>query len=162
MVPGAEDCYQAARAAALGLLARREFSRRELQGRLLKRHAPEVVAQVLNQLEAERLLSDERFGEVYTRSRAERGYGPRRIAAELERHGIGREQARNLLDNCEGDWWVRLQQLHQRRFGSEKPTDPKERARRLRFFFARGFSGAQVEKLFRSLGDRAEFGWEDE
>lgn len=158
----ADDGRQAARAAAMGLLARREYSRRELQGRLARRYPVDLVERVLDELAAERLLSDERFGEVFTRSRADRGFGPRRIAAELERHGIGRERAKALLDACEGDWWERLKSLHVRRFGSEAPKDPKERARRLRFFFARGFSSAQVERLFRSLGDREEFWFEEE
>ena len=47
------------RAKAMDLLARREYSRHELQQRLLRRdYAPERVELILGQLIAERLLSE--------------------------------------------------------------------------------------------------------
>lgn len=148
----ADDPRRAARNAAIALLAGREFSSRQLRERLLRRHDATVVDEVLAQLMADGLLSDERFAEVFTRSKAGRGFGPRRIAAELERNGFERSRVKEVLEASEQDWWQHLRELHQRRFGDTPPVDLKERARRTRFLCARGYSPAQVDRLLRSLG----------
>src|SRR6478735_12505019 len=90
---------------ALGLLARREHSARELKAKLSQRgfDADENVA-ALERLQSRDFQNDARFGEMLVRSRIEGGYGPRWIVAELRTHGIGDEQAGTLIAAAEPDW----------------------------------------------------------
>ena len=69
---------------ALGLLVRREHSRRELTRKLTARgvERDDAVAAV-DKLEAAGWQDDSRFAESLVRSRATNGYGPVRIRAEL-------------------------------------------------------------------------------
>src|SRR5690606_1196122 len=100
--------YARVRETALRLLARREHSTLELRRKLLLREYPEsLVDQVIAELAAEKLLSDERFAEEFVRSRREKGYGPRRIQAELYQHGIDPTVAESLLREAEEDWQAR-------------------------------------------------------
>ena len=72
-------------AKALGMLARREHSRREL-GRKLRQggYEAEEATDALDRLGAQHYQDDERFGEMLVRSRAAQGYGPVRLRAELK------------------------------------------------------------------------------
>ena len=71
------------RAKALDLLARREHSRLELRQKLVQRGFPsDRIEPVLDQLVEERLLDENRYAELYACARADKGYGPLRIARE--------------------------------------------------------------------------------
>jgi regulatory protein len=85
----AEPCSRATlEACALRHLARREYARAELR-RLLQRTCadPAVVDAVLDELEAQALLSDLRFGQARLRSTCQRGFGPWRLRHDLQRAG---------------------------------------------------------------------------
>ncbi|HET7780179.1 MAG TPA: regulatory protein RecX, partial [Rudaea sp.] len=90
---------------ALGLLARREHSARELKSKLARRgfDADENAA-ALERLQSRDFQNDARFGEMLVRSRIEGGYGARWIIAELRTHGIGEEDAAALVAAAEPDW----------------------------------------------------------
>lgn len=134
------------RARAMGLLARREYSRRELQRKLRQKgYADAALAEVLDGLVAERLLSDERFAESYARSRLQRGYGPLRIRAELQERGIDETGIEIALEGLEADWQEQARAAREKRFGPEPPPgELKERARQTRFLQQRGFSHDQI------------------
>src|SRR5690606_2652334 len=84
-----EDSGAAARETAIGLLARREHSRRELKRKLgAKGHPSDLIDQVLEQLAREGLQSDQRFAEAYLHSRIQKGYGPVRLLHELAERGV--------------------------------------------------------------------------
>jgi regulatory protein len=136
-------------AVAVGLLARREHSAKELGSKLRSRgFAPEVVDAVLSRLAAERLQSDERFAEVYLRQRSEKGYGPERIRAELRERGIDEQliSARFRQAETEGevDWFERAAAAYGKKFGRRPVEDLKERAKRQRFMQYRGFTHEQI------------------
>lgn len=141
---------QRIRAKAMDLLARREYSRQELQQRLLQRdYAAELVEQVITQLVSEGLLSDERFVESFVSSRTQRGQGPVRIRAELRDRGISEDLIEAWLDMRDPAWRVALRDVHARRFAGEMPTTLGERARQQRFLSYRGFTAEQIKSLFR-------------
>src|ERR1700741_3450775 len=77
---------------ALGLLTRREHSRKELIRKLTSRgmDAAEVDSAVAN-LARDGWQNDARFAESLVRARSSGGYGPARIRAELATHGLDRE-----------------------------------------------------------------------
>lgn len=134
---------------ALGWLAQREHSRVELQRKLLchvDAQAPdgaEKVEQVLDALQAEGLLSEQRFVESRVRVRAA-GHGARRIEMELARHGLKLAplQQQQLRDSE----LQRAAALWLRRFG-HIAVDARERARQSRFLAARGFGGDVIRRV---------------
>lgn len=71
--------------AAIRLLCRREYSREELYLKLSSRtDSQATLSSVLDSLEGEGLQSDDRYTEVYIRSRLNKGFGPIKIAYELK------------------------------------------------------------------------------
>lgn len=129
------------RNAAITLLARREYSRAELEQKLGGR-TPDagMLMQALDQLQQDGYQSDQRFAEVFVRSRLGSGYGQMRIRQELQRKGITREQVEQVLLEQAVDGRQLAQECHQRRFGCTAPKDQKEYAKRMRFLVNRGFS----------------------
>ncbi|RME35179.1 MAG: regulatory protein RecX [Gammaproteobacteria bacterium] len=129
----------------MDLLARREHSRAELGGKLARVGAdPELLEAVLDELEAERLLSDERFVEAFIRSRRERGQGPLKIAEELRRRGVDGELLARHLEQDDPSWIDIAASARERRFGASHPADQRDKARQLRFLAGRGFTREQA------------------
>jgi len=133
------------RSAALALLAGREFARRELVQRLLKRgHPADLVASVVEALAAGHLLSESRFVEQFVRQHAGRGHGPARIRAELRQRGVADDEIDVAIDTAGEDWMAHAREARRRKFGVSPPGDYRERARQARFLQYRGFSTEQI------------------
>ena len=136
------------RATALGLLARREHSRRELAHKLDQRgHDREVVGPVLDALMAEGLLDEDRYVDSYVHARSQRGYGPLRIRAELRQRGIDDGLIDAHLDGPDSGWQEAAAAAHRKRFGDGPPADLRERARRTRFLQQRGFGAEHIRRV---------------
>ena len=134
---------------ALGLLARREHSRKELNRKLTSRglDAGEVEAAV-DRLAGEGWQDDSRFAESLVRSRAASGYGPLRIRAELSTHGLDGEAIAVAMGTFEGDWKENARDLVRRRFG--KALDELAvRRKAADFLIRRGFDGDSVRAATR-------------
>ncbi len=135
----ADEC----RAKAIELLARREHSVRELSIKLQQRgFGLAMIEEVLNALQNERLLSNERFAEEYVRVRSSKGIGPQRLRQELAERGIAAELSDCFLDDC--DWSQLAVGVRLKKFGSALPTDFKDRAKQARFLQYRGFTAEQI------------------
>ena len=129
-----------ARNSAMRLLARREHSRAELRGKLVGRgFENDSVEELLQGLEDQDLLSDERFAMSLIASRAETGYGPKRIDLELRNRGVSEELAREALAKAEVDWGQQVTDQVVRKFGSDPAQTFPEWARRARYLERRGF-----------------------
>ena len=134
----------AARVAALGLLARRDYFSAELRGKLLERgFEPDATAEALQLLAAERLLDDARCIERFVAYRAERGHGPLRIALDLKTHGAPVELIPSALE-AGADWRALAREVRRRKFGAGAPGSWAERARQARFLQYRGFSSDDI------------------
>lgn len=134
---------------ALGLLVRREHSRKELARKLTSRGVQAEDAQAaVDRMTAEGWQDDARFAEQLVRSRANNGYGPLRIRAELGTHGLDREAVAAAMDSYEGDWGENARDLVRRRFpgGADAPALRRKAAD---FLIRRGFSGDQVRAAAR-------------
>ena len=139
-------------ARAVRLLARRDHSRAELEAKLRRSMAQGEDAEldaVLERLERDKLLSDERFARALTRARASR-FGDARIRHELKRSGVAGPLADGAVATLQGTEIERAQALWTRRFGS-LPRDQAERGRQARFLQARGFSIDTIRRLLRGL-----------
>ena len=136
--------------AAVGLLARREHSARELRGKLMGKGYPaEMVNSALEKLIARGLLSDARFAEVFARSRSNKGYGAVRIAQELRQRGVDDEQIAPILSEVKETWRAQIAQVRRKRFGEELPLSNTDRAKQARFLLQRGFTSEQVRAVLR-------------
>lgn len=135
---------------ALAMQARREHSRQEIRQKLLELGGETLqVEQLLDELVRRRLQSDDRFAEIYVRSRAERGYGPRVIEAELRSRGLAAELVQEAMAGSGYDWAEQAVLQRQKRFGRSQPAEMKEKARQVRFLQYRGFSGSQVSQALK-------------
>ena len=132
-------------------LARREYSRDELQKNLVSRGYPvDTVIEVIEDLARSGLQSDSRFAEVFVRSRVGKGYGAHWIKQALRQHGAV-EEAGSLN---EVDWDERIFRVYTRKYrGASIPSSLPELASRQRFLVGRGFTGDQIRRLFRRLKD---------
>jgi regulatory protein len=133
---------------ALGLLARREHSRRELRQKLGRNgYGGEEANEALDRLGEQHYQDDDRFAELLIRSRSAQGYGPMRLRAELKSHGLSDARIRHLLASAEIDWADSAAAQLRRRYGSAGTSDPSERARRAQFLLRRGFPAATVRDV---------------
>jgi regulatory protein len=149
----------ALRARALQWLSQREHSRSELRRKLLRRRSaadapsgegpdPGVVDQVLDALQQQGWLSDERFVASRVRTRAPR-QGLQRIRAELARHGLSLD-AGSAAALRESEL-ARARAVWQRRFG-RPAADAAERARQMRFLAGRGFATEVIRRIVPRAG----------
>lgn len=126
---------------ALGLLVRREYSRRELTRKLRERGIdPQDSGAALDRLAERGFQDDDRFAGAFARTRASAGYGPVRIRAELVGHGLGQEQIDAALDSCECDWDLAACELAARRYAGKNLADVALRRKAIDFLLRRGFA----------------------
>ena len=102
---------------------------------------------MLDQLAAQGLQSDSRYTEAYIHQRIQRGYGPLRIRAELKERGISDALIADCLPDDPDLWQTQLQDAHDRKYGSNRATEHKEAARRVRFLAHRGFPGEMIRQF---------------
>lgn len=155
---------------ALQCLAQREHSRVELRRKLLRhlrderqkaphedasepeRPAVDLQAEVdavLDWLQAQRYLSDERFVESRVHARSAR-YGNLRIRQELSQHGV--ELTPSIAQELRHNEAARAGDVRQRKFG-DLPGTPAERSRQARFLAGRGFSAEVIWQVLRGAAD---------
>ncbi|SER38666.1 regulatory protein [Nitrosomonas sp. Nm51] len=124
---------------ALRYLARREYSRRELEKKLSAyEQSPQALSELLDQLERQGYLSTGRFAEQTSRVRRPR-FGSRRIVRELKEKGVDAAHIASLLPDLQETDLETARQIWQKKFGTP-PADIKERGRQMRFLTNRGFS----------------------
>lgn len=156
---------------AMDLLARREHTRQELEQKLLSRlrrdaqklvdSEPagtlcnadltlEILGQVLDQLESDKLLSDARFAESFVSARSSKGYGPLYIRHQLRQKQLDDTLCGLSLESIDEEQWrQQLIVLLRRKLGDLPMPAPlsKDSARLQRFVLARGFTSAQWREV---------------
>ncbi len=96
--------YRFALDRAVGYLAARARSRKEIEQKLLQAgYRPCTVEMVVYKLQRENLLDDADFARQWVESRATHKLGRSRIAQELRRKGIPQEEAEEALSVIEDD-----------------------------------------------------------
>jgi len=161
------------RTRALQYLARREYSRVELRGKLLphlqakyvqpddggfEQLAEEVEPPDLESLHAELdgllddltargWLSDERAATQLLHARRRR-FGTQRITHELRQKGISNDLIAQALPELKESELEAARGVWQRKFGS-LPADAKEKSKQMRFMQSRGFSLDVVFNVLR-------------
>ncbi len=135
------DAYQT----ALDLLSRRDHFRRELSDKLRHRDFPaDQIEEAVARCEALGLVNDERVAERFVEVRAAtRGWGPNRLAAELRKRGVPRDDAERMArvspEMAEEAMRTALRKLEVR--APERWwRDSQRRARMISSLIARGFA----------------------
>ena len=131
------------RGKCIELLARREYSFAELESKLLPYCEDEsLVYNVLDWMVESGYQSDERFSNMYVRSKGVSGYGPIRIRLELTQKGVKEyliEQAFEENIN-EVNWEEEVDRLIEKKAKSLDMTDMKSRSKVMGYLQRRGFS----------------------
>lgn len=134
---------------AVGYLARREYSRLELEKKLAEyAQTPEALAQVLDALEQRGLLSAERVVEQIVHGRRQK-YGAQRIRHELREKGIAEHLIDTAMIDLKGTELETARAVWRRKFGVI-PENLKERSKQMRFLAGRGFSAEIIRQVLAS------------
>jgi regulatory protein len=141
---------------ALGLLARREHSRKELKLKLRQGgYEGEETGAAIDRLGEQHYQDDDRFAEALVRSRVGQGYGPIRLRAELKSHGLNDARIRTLINEAEVDWVASATAQLRRRYARSGVSDQAERFKRSQFLLRRGFAAATVRTVTHADVDEA-------
>lgn len=112
--------------------------------------AESAVEALLDWLQAQRYLSEQRFVESRVHARAGR-FGNLRIRQELAQHGVALDaEAAQRLRDTELE---RCREVWARKFGGERPSDAAARAKQMRFLAARGFSADVIRRVLQAGDD---------
>jgi regulatory protein len=137
------------RARALRLLARREHTRKELEGKLSP-HAgsSEELQSLISGLKQKNQLSEERFAEERAR-RLARKYGAARIRQDLKAKGVSEELVSRFCSSS--DELQKAKEILERKYRLPAVTR-EEKAKRMRFLQGRGFSSEIIFQLLSARG----------
>jgi regulatory protein len=144
------------RARALQYLARREYSRAELRGKLLPHLQDEAEFEQFQPVDLDALLddftvrgwlSDERAATQLVHAKRSR-LGTQRITHELRQKGIAEELISAALPQLKETELDAARQVWQKKFGIA-PQDEKQKAKQVRFLQSRGFSLDVIFKMLR-------------
>lgn len=151
--------YRFALDRAVGYLAVRARSKHEIEQKLLQAgYRPATVEMVLYKLEREGILNDEEFARQWVESRVHHKLGKTRIAQELRRKGISRQEAEESLSEVDEDELLNsAAALAAKAAAKIKPgEDPRKAAQRIAGMLARrGFSwDIAKEAISRAISDK--------
>ncbi|MCU4582983.1 recombination regulator RecX [Acinetobacter gyllenbergii] len=133
------------RSYAFALLTRRDYSQAELITKL-NQYAinPEEVAKLVEELAQQNYQSDQRVAELTLASQLRKGKGLQRIKQALKAKQLDAELITEELQDV--DWLDQAYQLKLKKFGQEVATDPKIKAKQIRFLQYRGFDMGVIMK----------------
>lgn len=135
---------ESVQAAAVALLARRDFAGGELRARLAAKGFDAAVASmVVAELTADGTVNDERYAQNYVAYHAGRGQGPVRIAANLRGMGVSAVLIEAAIAGGP-DWGALARKARRVKFGQQLPQNWPDRARQARFLQYRGFSADHI------------------
>ncbi|MGH1487074.1 MAG: regulatory protein RecX [Cellvibrionaceae bacterium] len=144
------DSQKSAMNSALRYLARRDYSRLELYQKLIaKGLQSSVVNETLDNLKLQGYQSDERFAEMFIRSRISSGDGPFKIKIALRGKGICDSLALAVFDKLQVDWFEQVQTVQRKRFGDLPIEDVTETARQVRYLKNKGFYQEHINAVIK-------------
>lgn len=136
-------------ARVLGYLARREYSRQELEQKLATHANPPdaaALSAVLDKFELRGFLSMHRATEQIIRN-CRHKFGSQRIAQVLKEKGIDEHFIIDALPGLKAMDLAVAHTIWQKKFGV-LPSDVKEKGKQMRFMMSRGFSSDVIREVF--------------
>ena len=149
--PAGPDSPKELKARALRLLMRREHSRVELSKKLAP-HAESIdaVESLLDELVQKKFLSEDRMAEARAHVLS-RKYGASRVRHDLKAKGVAEETIERVAAEARTTELERAIAIFNRKF-REPAGSPQDRAKRMRFLAARGFSSDTIRKVLAQSG----------
>lgn len=130
-----------ARASALASLCMREHSIKEITDKLTRKEYQQgSIEIVIKECLGDNYLNDQRFAEIYWRSRARKGFGPSKIIMELKQKGIPLVMIEDSSDQEELDFEAVIKTVYLKKFKGKKILDFKDKAKRQNYLYQRGFN----------------------
>jgi regulatory protein len=140
-----------ARAIALTLLSRREYTAHEVHSRVVARGcSPDEAASVVAALVADGLIDDRRAAGAHVRTAARiKGRGRHRIDRELAARGVAKDIRRDVLGDLTPE--AELDAIRRILLVKRAPArpDPATRRRLFQHLLRRGYSGDAIAKVLR-------------
>jgi regulatory protein len=129
-----------ARASALASLCMREHSIKEITDKLTrKEYQQESIEIVVKECLKDNYLNEQRFAEIFWRSRARKGFGPNKITMELKQRGISISMIEESSQQEELDFDEVIKSIYFKKFKGLKISDFKDKAKRQNYLYNRGF-----------------------
>lgn len=130
------------------ILGFQDYSLKELQDKGYKKHSEKthIVDEVLDFFVEKKYVSDERYAEIYTRSKHNNGYGSIRIKMELKNKGICSSFISEELDKF--DFYERSKEVKLNKYGEDVPSDFKVLKKQKDYMLRRGFTMDEVNYAF--------------
>ncbi|MBF7687174.1 regulatory protein RecX [Acinetobacter rathckeae] len=140
------------RAYAYRLLGRKEYSKAELTEKL-QQYAEDIneVQAIVEQMIEYNYQNDERYAQQMFRSQLSKGQGPQRIKQKIQQKSVDLQFIEDQLEST--NWLAEAYALKVRKFGQEIATDPKIKAKQVRFLQYRGYS---LDIIFKVIEMRTE------
>lgn len=158
-----KDEIKTLKTTALRYLARREYSRLELFRKLSQKFSSdENIQLVLDQLQEQGYQSDDRFTEMFIRTKVRAGNGPFKIKIELREKGICESTTLSAFDRQSIDWLALAKQVKSKRFGDDKKNtdsfvsgensediDINDLAKQVRYLKNKGFYQEHIDQVVK-------------
>lgn len=137
---------------ALRLLTRREHSVKELCDKLKQKgFNAEEVESALESCQRLNLQSDQRFVEIYIRSRIRQGYGPLKITQELKQKGVDSELINQEIKQEGANWLGYALTVWDKKCKGLLDLSVQEIQKQQRFLLYRGFDMDIISQVVKEL-----------
>jgi len=135
---------QKLRKSMMGLLARREHSKLELQQKMQNRgFSDELISQNIENFAKQGWQSDFRYAEMLIRSRISKRHGPLKITMELKQKGLT-DDIISLSMQIDVNWSEVARKALIKKYSSQ-PIVQNDKNKRYRFLQQRGFYNEQIK-----------------
>ena len=144
--------YKRAWDKAVGFLARRGHTARELESKLSMRgFDSQTVEAVISECEKRNFIDDKETGRIYLKELVRKGYGPHRIRSSMKQKGLSETIIDELfqataLEDMEKELCFKALE-RKKRTASLNPDPLKQKAQLYRHLVSRGFSGSLACEL---------------
>lgn len=137
---------------ALRLLTRREHSAKELTDKLKQKgFHQEEISDVLDSCQRLNLQSDQRFTEIYIRSRIRQGYGPVKISQELRNKGVDLELIQKEMQQERFNWLTYALTVWEKKCKGQINLSFQEIQKQQRFLLYRGFDIDIISQVVKEV-----------
>jgi regulatory protein len=131
---------------ALRLLSEREYSRAELERKLITHEEePGALARALDELQAKDFINEQRVVDSVVHRRSSK-LGTQRIRQELQAKGLEPDAVAEAVAQLRITEVDRAREIWRKKFGSPA-VDAAERAKHMRFLATRGFGGDTIRRV---------------
>jgi len=137
---------------AVGLLKRREHGAFELTSKLVKKGYGSTLAnEALLKCQRLGLQSDERFADMFCRTRIAQGYGPIRISKALVALRIDKVLVQSVLQEEQDNWLSYASKAWKKKYKNEPAKSFTELQKQKQFLLYRGFTSDIIHLLFECI-----------